>query len=254
MTAVSLLRVNEGAAILSVAVEPTRLAAGLVGHDASIIVRDRIATPTRDVWRSLERLIRRVVAAKPDEVTVHDTVGVSVCGPVDVPAGAVTPPHIVSWANFPIRDRIEDLTGRRVVVESAGAAAAEAERWVGEAVDQPSYVSVVADAVVDSAGVIDGIRLSGSRGNACSLAHVVVDPGGRTCWCGAVGCLDPYVSAVALEAELGRSIRQATPAVVERAGIMLGRAIASSAAMLDIDRYYVSSIASPKTSTTLPET
>ncbi|MEM1334516.1 MAG: hypothetical protein AAGG08_13770, partial [Actinomycetota bacterium] len=45
---------------------------------------------------------------------------------------------------------------------------------------------------------------------------------------------------IAVEAEIGRSIRQATPSIMERAGIMLGRAIATSAAVFDIDRFYVS--------------
>jgi glucokinase len=126
-----------------------------------------------------------------------------------------------------------------VILDSAGGAAAEAERWLGEAASTPSFMAIVADAVVDSAVVLNGVRLAGSHGNAGAMAHSNVDPGGLECWCGARGCLDPYLSTIALEAEMNRPLRRANSSIVERAGIMLGRAISSSAAMVDVDTVFV---------------
>jgi len=229
-----------GRPVLAVSVEPGRLAAGLVDRSGNVLVRDRVATPTRDVWRALERLVGRVRAAAPDRLAEFSAVGVSCVGPVDVRAGAVSPPHIPAWTSFPLRERIEAVTRTPVVLDTAGAAAAEAERSFGEARGIPSFLSVLADGVVDSACVIDGVRLQGSHGNAGSIAHIIVDPGGQLCWCGARGCLDASVSAIALEAEMNRPLRQATPSIVDRTGIMLGRAIASFAAMVDVSNVFVS--------------
>lgn len=226
------------APVLAIAIEPGRLAAGLVDRRGTVLVRDRVSMPTRDVWRSLERLVRRVLAAAGG-ANDYTTVGVSCVGPVDVRSGMVSPPHVPSWINFTIVEHLEALTGRPVILDSAGGAAAEAERWLGEAMSTPSFMAVVADAVVDSAVVLDGIRLSGSHGNAGGIAHCNVDPGGLECWCGARGCLDPYLSTIALEAEMSRPLRRATPSTVERAGIMLGRAVSSTAAMIDVDTTYV---------------
>lgn len=226
--------------VLAVAVEPGRLAAGLVDTTGTVLVRDRVSMPSRDVWRSLERLVRRVLAATPEAIEPFGEVAVSCVGPVDLASGSVTPPHVPSWLNFPLREHLETLTERTVVLESAGAAATESERWVGEARDVPSYVSIVVDAVVDSGCVVDGIRLSGAHGNAGALAHIVVDPAGKSCWCGASGCLDPYVSAIALEAEMNRPLGRATDSLIDRAGIMLGRAIATFAATVDVTVFYVS--------------
>lgn len=227
-----------GAPVLAISIEPGRLAAGLVDPAGTVIVRDRVAMPSRDVWRTLERLIRRVLAAAGvnDDVAV---VGVGCVGPIDVDAGSVSPPHVPSWRNFPIREHLEGLMERPVVLDSAAGAAALAERWLGEASATDSYLTVIADAVVDSAAVIGGRRLVGAHGNAGSIAHSVVDPNGIDCWCGATGCLDPYLSTIALEAEMNRPLRQANPSIVERGGIMLGRAIASAAATLDIDTVFV---------------
>lgn len=223
--------------VLAISIEPGRLAAGLVERDGNVLVRDRVAMPTRDVWRTLERMIRRVLAASGTESV--SAVGVSCAGPIDLDAGSVSPPHVPSWRSFPLREHLEVLTARPVVLDSAAGAAALAERWLGEATATNSYLMVIADAVVDSAVVVGGRRLSGAHGNAGSIAHTIVDAGGLECWCGSTGCLDPYVSSIALEAEMNRPLRRATASIVGRAGIMLGRAISSTAAIVDVNTVFV---------------
>ncbi len=225
--------------MLAVAIEPARLAAALIDPSGTVLVRDRVTMPTRDVWRSLERLIRRVNAAAPDSVLPFDRVAASCVGPVDEHAGTVSPPHVPAWSSFPLRSHLEELTERPVVIASAGAAAAEAERQVGEAQNTSSYLFIVADATVDSACIVDGRRMRGAHGNAGSIAHVTVDVEGLACWCGAIGCLEPYLSSIALQAEMNRPLRRANPSTIERAGIMLGRAIASMCATVDVDTVFV---------------
>lgn len=219
--------------------EPSRLATGLVGPDGAVLVRDRVTMPSRDVWRALDRLVRRVNAAARDSAPPFASVAATCIGPVDEQAGTVSPPYIPTWNSFPLRGHLEELTERPVTLASAGAAAAEAERLVGEARETSSFAFVIADATVDSACIVDGRRMSGAHGNAGSLAHITVDPNGLDCWCGARGCLEPYLSSIALEAELNRPLRRANPSTVERSGIMLGRAIASMCAIVDVDTVFV---------------
>ena len=211
--------------VLAVAVETSRLAAGLVTRGGNVLVRDRVTTPHRDVWRTLDGLVRRVIAAAPGDVPRPSAIGVSCVGPVDGQAGSVSPPMVPAWANFPLREHLERLANLPVVLETAGAAATEAERWLGEAQDVASYVCIRIDSTVESGCVIGGARLSGARGNAGSLAHITVEPDGRPCWCGARGCLEPYVSSTLIEAEINRP---------------LGRANASITATLDVSTVFLS--------------
>jgi len=226
--------------VLAVAIETSRLAAGLVTRHGNVLVRDRVTTPSRDVWRSLEGLVRRVMAAAPGDVPRPSAIGVSCVGPVDGQAGSVSPPTVPAWANFPLREHLERLAGRPVVLETAGAAATEAERWKGEARDVDSYLCIRLDSTAESGCVIDGVRLLGARGNAGSIAHINVEPDGRPCWCGGRGCLEPYVSSTLIEAEINRPLGRANASIVDRTGIMLGRAIASITATLDVSTVFVS--------------
>lgn len=223
--------------MLSVVVDPGRLAAGIVDRRGEILVRDRVGTPGREVWRSLEQLIRRVLAARPDEVAAPSVVGVSCAGPVDLPAGSVSPTLLPVWTGFPLREQLEELTGLPVHLDSLAGAAVTAERWVGEAVDTPSCFVLLLDQTIESACVIDGTRLWGAHGNAGALGHVIVEPGGARCVCGSEGCLSAYATTTALEAEMNRPMRRATPSIIERTGIMTGRAIASTAAVFDVTTF-----------------
>jgi len=226
--------------VLAVAIEPSRLAAGLVDSTGTVMLRDRITTPSRDVWRALDQLIRRVIAAAPDGLPSPRAVGVSCTGPIDVHAGTVSPPLVPAWSHFPLREHLERLTGRSVELDSAGGALTEAARWLGEAVGVASFLTVQIDSTVESGCVIDGVRLSGSLGNAGALAHINVEPDGKECRCGGRGCLEAYVSSTALEAELNRPLGRATSPIIDRTGIMLGRAIASSCAILDVTTVFLS--------------
>ena len=226
--------------MLAVVVDPGRLAAGVVGPTGEVLVRDRIGTPGREVWRALEQLVLRVLAARPDEVRAPAIVAVSCAGPIDQPAGAVSPAALPAWSGFPLRRHLEELTGLPVVLDTLAAAAAEGELRYSDSITTSSFFTLVLDRTIESACVIDGRRLSGAHGNAGSLAHLVVDPGGQSCSCGAAGCLAAFAAASALELEMNRPLRRATPSIIERTGIMVGRAIASAAAAFDVSTFLLS--------------
>jgi glucokinase len=225
---------------LAVAIEPDRLVAGIVTIDGDVLIRDRVTTPGRDVWRSLETLVLRVLAAWPDGRGRPSAVGASCIGPVDVQAGSVSPSSVRVWSAFPLRERLEAMTGLPVVVGSSAAAIAEVEWWLGDGPALGTYVTVLCDEVIESACMVEGRLLGGQHGNAGSIAHVIVDPDGLECWCGAMGCVAPYVSSSSLEAEMSRSLARARPAIIERAGIMLGRGMAALATTLDVTTFMVS--------------
>ncbi|MET0144309.1 MAG: ROK family protein [Ilumatobacteraceae bacterium] len=222
------------ATYLAIDVGTDRLAAGVVDDAGEVVVRDRVATPPRDVWPALHRLVRRVVAARPEDAEPLESCGVSCEGPVDQVTGTVSPLHLPVWQSFELRERVGELTGLPTVLGPVGHARVLAERWTGAAggVDDV-MVLLMSDAV--EAGVICGGRLlQGRLGNAGALGHVVVEPEGLACPCGGVGCLTSYVSSSAIEDETNRPLRRAPASVIERTGMMIGRAVASAVAVFDL--------------------
>jgi len=216
---------------LAIDVGGTKLGAGIVDEHGDVLVRDRIATPPRDVWPALARLARRVLAAAP---TPPVGCGVGCGGPMNPAAGTVAPLHIPSLRDFALAAEIEALTQLPTVVDNNAKAVALGEMWCGAAVGEQDFATVVIGAGVGGAIVIGGQPLDGRLGNAGHIGHMVVEPDGRPCACGGKGCLEAYCSGTAIEAETGRPPQRAPQAIVERTGIFTGRALAGVGALCDL--------------------
>lgn len=149
-------------------------------------------------------------------------------------AGTVAPLHIPSMRDFPLAAEVESLTQLPTVVDNNAKAVALGEAWCGAAVGVRDFVAVVIGAGVGGGIVSGGRLLEGRLGNAGHLGHIVVEPDGRPCACGGRGCLEAYCSGTAIEAETGRPPQRAPQAIVERTGLLTGRALASLGAVCDL--------------------
>jgi glucokinase len=222
------------ASFLAIDVGTDRLAAAVVDASGDVVVRDRVATPPRDVWPALHRLVRRVVAARPDDADPLERCGVSCEGPIDAVAGTVSPMHLPVWRDYDLRDRVGELTGLPTVLGPSAQGRVLAEAWKGAAREVDDVMVLVLSDAVEAGIIANGRLLHGRLGNAGQLGHVVVEPEGLPCVCGGTGCLTAYASMSAIEAETNRPLRRAPASVVERTGMMVGRAIASAAAVFDL--------------------
>ena len=218
---------------LAIDVGHDRLAAGVVNPEGEVVVRDRVATPQRDVWPALKRLVSRVVAASPDAAGRLLACGVTCEGPLDRASGTVMALHMPGLAGFELRDRVAELTGVPTEMATSSQARVIAERWIGAARNAPDVMVLLLSDAVEAGVVSNGRLLLGRRGNAGQIGHVIVEPNGITCVCGAQGCLWAYASAAALQAEMNRPLRRAPAPVIDRTGRMIGRALASAAATFD---------------------
>ncbi|MFE7980102.1 ROK family protein [Streptomyces shenzhenensis] len=131
--------------------------------------------------------------------------------------------------------------------------AALAELWYGAGTEGVrSFLYLTGEIGIGGALVLGGELLRGAHGFAGEIGHMVVDPDGALCRCGARGCLEQYAGQAALlkaagigtdagllgVAELRRRARQADPAAlsaIERAGRQLGVVVSGAVNLFDPD-------------------
>jgi len=147
----------------------------------------------------------------------------------------VSPLNIAGWRRFPLRRRLKELTGLPTFVDNDAKALTLAEGWCGAAMAARDFIGMVVSTGVGGGIVLDGRLLEGRLGNAGHIGHMVVEPDGRRCACGGRGCLEAEASGTAIAAVTGRPAADAPLEVVERSGTLVGRAVASAAALLDLD-------------------
>jgi glucokinase len=235
---------------LAVDIGGTKVAAGLVSGEGSLIRARSGATPQTDDADELFDAVVSLIDGVTQDGKRHDRGGgvagrVSACGvgcggPMSAAGETVSPLNIPAWREFPLRARLGALVDVPVAVENDAKALALGEGWRGAARGRRHFMAMVVSTGVGGGIVVDGRLLHGAAGNAGHVGHVIVEPGGRRCGCGARGCLEAEASGIAIAASTGRPPAEAPPDVVERVGCLVGRAVASVVALLDLEVVVVS--------------
>lgn len=240
---------GNGRLALAVDIGGTKMAAGLVTDDGRIAARAMAPTAGTDDGEELFVRLADLVAGLlgrlregPGPAPV--VCGVGCGGPMSPgrapgsgssPAGpTVSPLNIGAWRDFPLEARLAAVTGLPTFVDNDAKALALGEGWVGAAAGATDFLAMVVSTGIGAGIVLDGRLLDGASGNAGHIGHVIVEPDGRPCRCGAQGCLEAEASGPAIAAVTGRPAAQASSAVRERTGRLVGRAVGSVANLLDL--------------------
>jgi glucokinase len=232
---------------LAVDIGGTKMAAGLVTGQGVLVDHRHAATPpsgqAEEIFAALRSVIDQVVepGRGPDPAGASGrgrdltVCGVGCGGPMDLAAGTVSPLNIPGWRDFPLRERVAALTGLPTAVDNDAKALALAEGWAGAARGCRHFLAMVVSTGVGGGLVLDGRLVDGASGNAGHVGHVIVEPDGRLCPCGARGCLEAEASGTAIAAVTGRPPAEAPPDVVRHCGRMVGRAVASVVSAVDLE-------------------
>lgn len=128
-------------------------------------------------------------------------VGIGVPGFIDMKAGV-----IAGWAQnpsfngYPMRQRIEQALGTKVILENDANSAALGETWMGAGRGVEDLVLLTLGTGIGGGIIIGGKVLHGAQGMAAELGHITVSPNGYPCGCGNRGCVEKHASATAIGA------------------------------------------------------
>src|ERR1700737_5554999 len=97
---------------LGVDVGGTKVAAGLVDANGTILLQTRVAMPAREDaaagFAALESAINAIFAAQPQARTSLTGIGICAPGPLDPISGVVlNPPNLPCWRNFPLAAEVQ---------------------------------------------------------------------------------------------------------------------------------------------------
>jgi glucokinase len=232
------------------------MAAAIVSPGAKVLSTAQVPTPP---GAGAEELFAQAVfvleAAASNQEVAPLGLGVGCGGPMEWPDGYVSPLNIPGWRDFPLRDRLADRFAVPVRIHNDAICLTIGEHLAGSGRGVDNVMGMVVSTGVGGGLVCDGRLINGASGNAGHIGHVVVDPQGPACECGGRGCLEavargPAAVAWALDngwqpsggptdgAALARDARdgdQVAVAAFQRSGAAVGTAVASAAALLDLD-------------------
>jgi glucokinase len=239
----------------------TKIAAAVVRSDGKLFGRNSMAVrPTHDPEVMLKQVLDcATLAVEMSSVTASGIIGVGCgCGgPMKWPEGIVSTINIPAWRDFPLRQRLTDaFPGLPVFIHNDAIALAVGEHWQGHAAGARNMLAMTVSTGIGGGLILDGELFHGKSGNAGHVGHIIIEPCGPICGCGARGCLEAVASGpstvswalaqgwqpTSSESADGFGLAQAAEAgddiarrALIRAGAAVGTGTASLANVLDLN-------------------
>jgi glucokinase len=227
----NLAKTSSSTGYLAIDIGGTKLAVGVVSTSGELLSRMQTQTPSTDVWGALKKLIDAQMLQT--EVLI-EACGVGCGGPMTLGGESVSPLNIPDWRGFSLLSAIESATGLKTYIANDAQALVLGEVWCGSAVGVSDVIGMVVSTGVGGGIVSNNKLVTGHFGNAGHIGHIIVEPDGRLCECGAHGCLEAHVSGRSVEAMTGKPSEYATNEVKIEAGKLVGRALVAVGALMDL--------------------
>ncbi|MCW2713942.1 MAG: glucokinase, family [Frankiales bacterium] len=257
---------------IGVDVGGTKVAAGLVDEDGSIVARTRRPTPSASP-ADVEDVIAACVAELCDGAeSPVAAVGIGAAGFISGDRSTVLVAPNLSWRDEPLRAAVSARVDMPVVVENDANAAAWGEYRFGAGRGERHLCVITVGTGIGGGLVLDGELFRGRYGIGAEFGHMRVSDSGRRCGCGQHGCWEQYCSGRALlheareiadvqrgygkrllelgggrpegieAVEVTQAAREGDPAALdcfEEIGTWLGQGLADLAAVLDPGAFVV---------------
>lgn len=187
------------AAAIGIDIGGTRLRAARV---ASGVIEARATAPSSpDPREVLTRVLDLVHQVRSPDVTA---LGIGVPGQVQADTRRVLSGGYVNLSAFDFAAEVETATGLPVTIENDATMALLGEAAHGAAKGRRNVVMLTIGTGIGGA-ILDNGRILRGAGSAGQLGHLCVDPNGRPCVCGRIGCVETVSSGTAFATHLAEA-------------------------------------------------
>ncbi|MET1089564.1 MAG: ROK family transcriptional regulator [Arthrobacter sp.] len=189
---------SRSVAALAVYPEIDAVTIGLVGLGGKVHKKIRFDTDRIPSAQEAVNIASAVIAGMRSELDASyriTDIGMAIPGLVARDDGVVRHAPHLGWRNEPVARMLGEATGYACQAANDASLGAEAELLFGAGAGQGNLIYLNGGASGIGGGIIaNGQLLRGASGYAGELGHTFVRSGGKTCHCGATGCLETEVS------------------------------------------------------------
>jgi predicted NBD/HSP70 family sugar kinase len=237
------LNVNSQRGVLALDIHPSQTTLAVTDLGGRIIAQNLIPLPEDPemVIAAIVGAIQQLIAANMDRS--FDGIGISLPGRLDRSADKSSPGQSrtdlpifapnVRWPIAHIKSRVEQATGLPVVADNVANACALSEVWFGDSDGMHDLVVVNVSEGIGTGIFANGRILRGEGGSAGEFGHVQMDPDGKPCGCGSIGCWETLAANPAAMRYYAELANKPSPAFEELLNLAGG---GDPAAMHAIDR------------------
>ena len=181
----------------------TKIEVAVLGADAEIVFRRRADTPSGDYGGTIAA-VAALVGEAETAAGGRCTVGVGIPGAISPATGLVKNANSVWMNGQPLHADLSEALGRPVRIANDANCFALSEATDGAAAGADPVFGVILGTGVGGGIVIAGRTLTGTNAIAGEWGHNPLpypaddERPGPSCWCGAAGCIETFLSGPGL--------------------------------------------------------
>lgn len=173
---------------------------GAVLEDGKILFQTKVPTHAKEGREAILTSICSLVDQLAPYAGQTAPIGVGSAGDINPVEGKVifATDSLPNFTGLPLKQLLEERTGRSVTVINDAVAALLGEMKYGAAQGKENVVLLTLGTGLGGGIAVGGKLLLGSRFRGGRIGHIPLYRDGRLCKCGKRGCAEQYVSATAL--------------------------------------------------------
>jgi len=171
----------------------------LDSHD-KIIFRERLLTEAHlgsdHIFDQIQTLYSKAVISIQNKT---HSLGLGTPGSISKNTHLLKNSNTLCLNSLPLQTLLEDKLVHDIIIENDANCFAIAEAIMGAGKGYPSVFGVIMGTGCGGGIVFDGKIRQGPQNIAGEWGHMVIDPQGEPCYCGANGCVESFISGGGLE-------------------------------------------------------
>ena len=191
---------NENGILIGVDLGGTNVRVGAITPDRELLsYQDMLIEARQGPERGVQRVSDLISAVSNDVKRPISGIGIGSPGPLDRERGCIQNPYTLpGWEDVDIISPIGERFGVPVALENDADAATLGESWAGAGRGLARLVMITIGTGVGSGFIFNGEIYRGVDGHHPEGGHIIIDPTGPECYCGARGCWESLVAGPAI--------------------------------------------------------
>jgi fructokinase len=162
--------------------------------------RERIATEQEKGYEQILRNIKKNYDAMVESINGGEhTFGIGTPGALSVRTGLLKNSNTVCMNGKPLKQDIETMLGRKIMIQNDANCFAMAEALYGAGKGKDLVFGVIMGTGCGGGIVHNGQVITGLQAIGGEWGHMSIDPNGPDCYCGMRGCVETLISGGGLE-------------------------------------------------------
>ena len=174
----------------------TNTVVGVIDENGSVLNKIKIKTKSQKSAKLFFKLLYEKINDLTKDFSDFELLGIGIGAPNGNHfSGEIISPPNLNWPTIHVPSIFKNYTDLKIILTNDANSAALGEKKFGVASKIKNFVLITLGTGLGSGIFVNNRLVYGNRGFGGEMGHISINPKGRKCNCGKLGCLEMYVSA-----------------------------------------------------------